>query len=160
MKRPKRAVLLVVVALVAAACSNDSQADEASGTVDESGGSQSPAASDAPTDVHVLPGLSTATDVAEPGATITVSGDSRLSGEVVLVGPDGDLASALMSGGSASLSIPIGLDPGRYGLRLGDGEALGVVTVMNAPGLAVLGTGFVRLGEAAQVEVIVHGLGA
>jgi len=150
----------VVVALVAAACSNDSQADEASETVDESGGSQSPAASDAPTDVPVLPGLSTATDVVEPGATITVSGDSRLSGEVVLVGPDGDLASALMAGGSASLSIPIGLDPGRYGLRLGDGAALGVVTVMNAPGLAVLGTGFVRPGEAPQVEVIVHGLGA
>ncbi len=159
--RSSRSVLFVVLVLVATACSSESQPTEVSTTADDNGDSQSQTDPAASPDVLVLPTLpllSSTADVAEPGATIDIVGDSRLSGEVFLVGPAGDLASAPMDGGSASLSIPAGLVPGRYGLRLGDGAAMGIVTVMESPGLALLGAGFVEPGEAAQVDVVVHGL--
>jgi len=167
--RSKSAVLLIVLALAFSACTSgsqptkDSRAPGETPTSAASGGdSTSPSPStplDAAVDLPLLPILWTATDLAEPGTETQIVGDARLSGEVTLLGPDGDLSSARMDAGVAMLSIPIGLGAGRYGLRLGDGDAVGTVTVVDAPGVVVVGAGYTRSDAAPEVEVIVHGLG-
>jgi hypothetical protein len=171
--KSNRVVICVVLALAASACTGGSQSSPAtvdSGTPGPAGTSvdnppltgedAAPDPEDSGGEVPLLPILSSTTEMAESGTSVAVTGDTRLSGDVVLVGPDGDLSSARMEAGSASLSIPAGTNPGRYGMRLGDGEAWGSVTVMDGPGLAVLGAGYVRPGEAPEIEVLVHAIDA
>ena len=168
--RPNRIVFFVALALVAASCTSgtepvpDTVDGNEPGSVDSSGDTSAPAGGDsnseAVVDLPPLPILAAATEIAEPGATVDITGDARLDGDVFLVGPEGDLSSVRLEAGSASLSIPAGTNPGRYGLRLDDGEAWGSLTVLNSPGLAVLGAGYVRPGDAPEVEVLVHGIKA
>lgn len=167
--KSSRVVICVVLAVTASACTGGSQRPPATvengtpaGTfVDDppqTGENTAPDPEDSGGEVPLLPILSSTTELAESGTSVAVTGDARLSGDLVLIGPDGDLSSARMEAGSASLSIPAGTNPGRYGMRLGDGEAWGSITVMDAPGLAVLGAGYVRPGEAPEIEVLVHAI--
>ena len=163
----KPVAMLVSFALVISACT--SNADDPSETTstqtattgESTGGAVTPTGPGAPVgdpvDVPALPVVAV-DGFGEPGATIEVTGDSRLEGELSLVGPDGDLSSATMDSGSAALPIPPGTAQGRYGLRLGEDKAWGSLTVMESPGLAVLGAGYVGSGDAPEVEVFIHGV--
>ncbi|MDF1597634.1 MAG: hypothetical protein P1T08_16265 [Acidimicrobiia bacterium] len=167
--KSNRVVICLVLALAASACTGGSQSSPttvdrgtpAGTSVDnppQTGEDPPPDPEGSGGEIPVLPILSSTTELAESGNSVAVTGDARLNGDVFLIGPDGDLSTARMEAGSASLAIPAGSNPGRYGMRLGDGEAWGSITVMDAPGLAVLGAGYVRPGESPEIEVLVHGI--
>ena len=167
--KSKYAVTLLSFAVLVAACTSSSGSTTTLSTPDgnappQTGTTQaaSPPGGDEPSDVPadvipVLPLLAAATDLVEPGSTVEIKADPRLDGEVFLVGPEDDLSSAQLEAGSASLAVPEGTSPGRYGLRLGDGDAWGLVDVIEAPGLMIRGAAYVTDGDAPEIEAFVHG---
>ena len=163
------AVTLLSLAVLVAACTS-SPVTTTSSAPDGSGppltGTTQPASppggdqpSDVPDDViPALPLLAAATEMVEPGSTVEITADSRLSGEVFLVGPATDLSSATLEAGSAALAVPEGTSPGRYGLRLNDGSAWGFLTVIDSPGLMIRGAAYVGSDDAPEIEAFVHGV--
>jgi hypothetical protein len=108
----------------------------------------------------IIPLIAASQDPAGMGEPIDLKADERLSGDVYLIGPDGDLASGALEAGKGSINVPQGLSPGLYGLRLNQDEAWGTVTIVDSPGLLIRGAPYVSEGEEPRVEAFVHGIGA
>lgn len=155
----KLCIAVLAVALVSGACtSSEDSTNATSGAADQTGeGTDADADAD---EIPPLPLLEPQAPIVEPGTDLAVAGDSRLTGTVVLTGTAGEVATAAMSGGSASLSLPAGLTAGVYALTLteSDWPAFGSVRVADGPGLWIRAPGFVTADETPWVTVTSYGL--
>jgi len=168
-------IVLLVLALPAGACTS-SRSDSSSvsrsattaleetadpGSVAGSGLSVVPGAGSEGGEIPPLPILTPAEAIVEPGATVAISADPRLSGTVVMSGSAGDAASAILRAGKAILTVPPGVAEGAYQLQLageGDTSAFGVIGVSDGPGLWLSAPAYVLPDEEPEVLVTTHGI--
>ncbi len=116
----------LVLVLVAAACTPTPFDDAASPTDDVS---PTDATSSTPSDdagpvalqrrdstvsVPPLSGLVAAEPIVAPGDTVTMTGSPLLSGQLLLVGPEGDEVSATFTDGHGSIDLPAGATVGEW----------------------------------------------
>jgi len=159
-------ILLCVIALMTGACTS-SKSDSSSSAADSGGGSEPGAATatttppgDASTgEIPPIPLLQLAQSIVEPGDTVAISADPRLAGTVTMTGPDGDVTSAEMVAGEATLSVPDGVRPGSYQLETtGEVSAFGVVSVADGPGVWLSAPEYLMPGEQPEVLVTTYGI--
>lgn len=169
-------IVLCVMALLTGACTSsgsDPSSTAPSNTSGSDGTSQpggeapstttpgtEPSVSEPPAgDVPPIPLLQPAQSIVEPGDTVVISADPRLAGTVTMTGPDGDVTSAEMVTGEATLSVPVGLRPGSYQLETtGEVSAFGVVSVADGPGVWLSAPEYLMPGEQPEVLVTTYGI--
>ncbi|MFQ5553737.1 MAG: hypothetical protein ACE5GC_00025 [Acidimicrobiia bacterium] len=92
---------------------------------------------------------------------LTIAGDPQLEGTIELAGSDGAVATATMSGGTASLTLPSTIGTGTYSLVIEDvpaGAAYGAVRIVDGPGLWISAPEYVVADEAPRITVTTHAI--
>ncbi len=171
MRRPM--IALLVMSLLLGACTSSGSEDAPvttsapavpddtadPGSVGGSSSTSDPGAGSEDSEVPPIPILTPAESIVEPGDTVAISADPRLSGTVVMSDSAGDAAAAILRAGKAILTVPTDLAEGAYQLRLeGEPSVFGVVGVSNGPGMWLGAPEYVLADEDPEVLVTTHGL--
>lgn len=156
-------IAFMAMALVASACSPGGSSESSvssQGSTNTSSPDGSVSSPDGTLeDVPPVPILTPSDPIVEPGDDVVVATDPRVTGTVVMVGPSGDITSAPLANGSATLSVPGGTANGTYRMKVdGSSSAIGFISVSNGPGLWVNVPEFALPGEEIEVVATTYGI--
>ncbi|VAV97133.1 hypothetical protein MNBD_ACTINO01-1846 [hydrothermal vent metagenome] len=165
---------MFVFALVVAACTpaGDTTGDadtvpgQTSDAPDGSGQTGGPGSGDeagAPEDADLppIPILYVSEPVVGTGDTVAITTDARRTGTVVMGLGEEIIASAPMTGGTATLVVPASATPGDYPLELRDdpeGAAYGIIRIADGPTLWVTASTWTSTGDTQKATIDTYGI--